>query len=330
MKLQRLVSRIWEWEDKMKKVLVTGATGFVGTHLLHYLLSQNDFSIVGTHRSDHTNAPEGIQLQKINLLEQEEVDNLIASHKPEYVYHLAGLASAAESFKSPASAITNNIIAELNILEALKKNELTDTKVLIISTAEVYGFIEPADLPVDEQTSLRPVNPYAVSKIAQDYLGLQYHLSYNMNIVRVRPFNHIGPGQKDNFVLSSFAKQIAEIEKQKKDPVLHVGNIEAKRDFTDVRDMIKAYQLALEKGQSGEVYNIGSGTSRSISDILDILLSLSEVKIEVTPDPKRFRPMDVPEFVCDYKKFHELTGWQPEIPIERTLQDTLDYWRKIV
>lgn len=314
----------------MKKVLVTGATGFVGTHMLQYLHSQNVFSIVGTYRSNAANVNEGIQLEKINLLDQEEVEKLIENHKPEYIYHLAGLASAAVSFKSPAVSMSNNIIAELNVLEALKKHELFDTNVLIISTAEVYGIIDPEDLPVDEQTPLRPVNPYAVSKIAQDFLGLQYHLSYKMNIIRVRPFNHIGPGQKDTFVLSSFAKQIAEIEKYKKEPILLVGNIDAKRDFTDVRDMVKAYQLVLEKGVNGEVYNIGSGKARSISDVLDVMLSLAEVKIEVKRDPNRIRPMDVPEIVCDYKKLHDLTGWSPEIPIEKTLQDLLDYWRKIV
>jgi GDP-4-dehydro-6-deoxy-D-mannose reductase len=151
-----------------------------------------------------------------------------------------------------------------------------------------------------------------------------------MNIVRVRPFNHIGPGQKDTFVIASFAKQIAEIEKGIKEPVLSVGNLEAQRDFTDVRDMVKAYQLALEKGGKGDVYNIGSGVSRKVADMLNSLLAFSTAKIEVKPDPERFRPIDVPEIVCDYTKFHDLTGWKPEIPMDKTLQDILDYWRKIV
>jgi GDP-4-dehydro-6-deoxy-D-mannose reductase len=314
----------------MKKILITGATGFVGKHLVNSLLSQQELEVIGTYRSEPGQMPEGVQLEKVNLLDQDAVDNLISTHKPDAVYHLAGLPSAAESFKTPADSITNNIIGELLVLEALRKHELIETKVLVVSTAEVYGFITSDDLPIDEATALRPVNPYAVSKIAQDYLGLQYRLSYRMNIVRVRPFNHIGPGQKDTFVLSSFGRQIAEIEKGKSDPVLHVGNLEAKRDFTDVRDMVKAYQLALEKGEKGDVYNIGSGVSRKIEDLLTTMLSFSTVKIDVKADPERFRPIDVPEIVCDSTKFTNLTGWKPEIGIEQTLQDILDYWRKIV
>lgn len=314
----------------MKKVLITGATGFVGKHLIESLLKQPDTEVVGTYRSEPGPMPEGVKLEKVDLHDQEATDKLIQTHQPTDVYHLAGLPSAAESFKTPAETITNNIVAEISVLEALRKHELIETKVLVVSTAEVYGFISSDDLPVDEETALRPVNPYAVSKIAQDYLGLQYRLSYRMNIVRVRPFNHIGPGQKDSFVISSFAKQIAEIERGKSDPVLHVGNLEAKRDFTDVRDMVKAYQLAIDKGEKGDVYNIGSGVSRKIADMLNTMLTFSTTKVEIKPDPDRFRPIDVPEIVCDPKKFQQLTGWQPEVPFNQTLQDILDYWRKIV
>jgi GDP-4-dehydro-6-deoxy-D-mannose reductase len=314
----------------MKKVLVTGATGFVGKHLVDSLLSRPDNDVIGTYRSEPGTMPEKVKLEKVDLHDQAATDALIEKYKPDFVYHLAGLPSAAESFKHPAETITNNIVAEVSLLEALRKHELISTKVLVVSTAEVYGFISAEDLPVNEATPLRPVNPYAVSKIAQDYLGLQYRLSYRMDIIRVRPFNHIGPGQKDNFVLSSFAKQIAEIEKGKKEPIIYVGNLEAKRDFTDVRDMVKAYQLALEKGEKGDVYNLGSGESRKIEDMLNTLLAFSTTKVTVKADPDRFRPIDVAEIVCDFKKFHDLTGWQPEIPFNQTLQDILDYWRKIV
>jgi GDP-4-dehydro-6-deoxy-D-mannose reductase len=314
----------------MKKILVTGATGFVGKHLVESLLSKSENEVIGTFRSDPGTTPEKLTLEKVDLHDQEATNALIEKYQPEFVYHLAGLPSAAESFKKPAETITNNIIAEVSLLEALRKQELIETRVLVVSTAEVYGFISGEDLPVDEMTPLRPVNPYAVSKIAQDYLGLQYRLSYRMNIIRVRPFNHIGPGQKDNFVLSSFAKQIAEIEKGTKEPIIYVGNLEAKRDFTDVRDMVKAYQLALEKGEKGDVYNIGSGESRKIEDMLNTMLAFSTKKVEVKADPDRFRPIDVAEIVCDSKKFRDLTGWQPEIPFNQTLQDILDYWRKIV
>jgi GDP-4-dehydro-6-deoxy-D-mannose reductase len=314
----------------MKKVLVTGATGFVGKHLVVSLLTQPATDVIGTHRSDPGTMPDKVKLEKVDLHDPQATDALIEKYKPDFVYHLAGQPSAAESFKNPAETITNNIIAEVSLLEALRKHELIETKVLVVSTAEVYGFISSEDLPVDEQTPLRPVNPYAVSKIAQDYLGLQYRLSYRMNIIRVRPFNHIGPGQKDTFVLASFAKQIVDIEKGKQKPVIYVGNLQAKRDFTDVRDMVQAYQLALEKGEKGDVYNIGSGESRKIEDILTTMLSLSTAKVEIKADPERFRPIDVAEIVCDSKKFHELTGWQPQIAFNQTLQDILDYWRKIV
>lgn len=314
----------------MKKVLITGYAGFVGSYVADTIVSQPDCEIIGTYRTNRPQAPANVTLENVDLLNQEAVDALIQKYTPDSIYHLAGQSSAAESFKAPASYITNNVIAELNILEALKKHELTETKILAVSTAEVYGAIRPESLPIDETTELRPVNPYAVSKVAQDYLGLQYFLSYKLGVIRVRPFNHIGPGQKETFVIASFAKQIAEIEKGKKGPVLLVGNLEAKRDFTDVRDIVKAYSLILEKGKVGEVYNIGSGVSRSIADMLQTLLSLSSATIEVKEDPDRLRPIDVPEIVCDSSKLHELTGWKPEISIEQTLQDILDYWRKIV
>jgi len=175
-----------------------------------------------------------------------------------------------------------------------------------------------------------PTNPYAVSKIAQDFLGLQYFLSYGLKIVRVRPFNHIGPRQSPRFVVPSFAKQIAEIEKGKKENILHVGNLSSRRDFTDVRDMVAAYLLSLEKGDLGDVYNIGSGVSRQISKMLDMLLSLSSKKIDVEIDKSLFRPKDDPELVCDKSKFTKQTGWEPKIEIEKTLKDTLDYYRNIV
>ena len=182
---------------------------------------------------------------------------------------------------------------------------------------------------MDENTAFRPTNTYAVSKIAQDFLGLQYYISYRLKIIRVRPFNHIGPRQSAGFVVSDFAKKIADIEKGRMDPILRVGNLQAKRDFTDVRDMVRAYNFLIEKGEFGEVYNIGSGVSYSISEILDILLSFSKIKIKVEIDHSLLRPEDAQDRLCDNKKFVELTDWKPSIPIEKSLKDTLDYWRNI-
>lgn len=237
---------------------------------------------------------------------------------------MAALTSPKMSFQNPAETFDNNITAQINILEAMKN--LPETKILVVSSAEVYGLVAKEDLPIDEETPFNPTNPYAVSKLAQDYLGLGYFISNKVQVVRVRPFNHVGPRQTPNFVVSAFAKRIVQIEKGK-EKVMKVGNLTSKRDFTDVRDMVKAYLLAIEKGQIGDVYNLGSGVSRQIREILDMMISLSKTKIETEEDSALLMPSDNPELVCDYSKFNALTGWKPEIPIERTLQETLEYWR---
>jgi GDP-4-dehydro-6-deoxy-D-mannose reductase len=313
----------------MKKVLITGIGGFVGKYLAEHLQSTGEYEIVGTSRSDKSPSDK-IKIEQVDLLDAAAVMQLISSNKPEYVYHLAAQASPAESIANPVATLTNNILAELNILEALRRNEMQQTRTLIVSTSEIYGIVDPVDLPVDEDTPLKPFNPYAVSKIAQDYMGLQYYLTYKLDVIRVRPFNHVGPGQNEKFVLPSFAKQIAEVEKKKQEPVIKVGNLEAKRDFTDVRDIVRAYQMLMEKGASGDVYNLGSGKSYAISDLLNKLLALSTDKIEIEIDKTRFRPLDVLDIYCDYGKCAKLTGWHPEIEIDKSLQDILDYYRKMV
>lgn len=310
----------------MKTILITGATGFVGTYLADYLLTKNDCKVIGTSLTGKTSTQENLEIVTLNLLDAESVEKLIVEKKPDEIYHLAALSSPKQSFVNPSETITNNITAEVNILEALRKNNMQSTKVLITSSAEIYGLVKQEDLPIDENTPLNPSNPYAVSKIAQDFLGLQYYLSYKLHVIRVRPFNHIGPGQTPQFVVAAFAKRIADIEKGNLN-VLTVGSLEAKRDFTDVRDMIVAYDLLMEKGTAGEVYNIGSGVSHKISEILDIMLSLVEKKITVQQDQNLLMTADNPELVCDSSKMKAITGWEPKIPLEQTLKDTLDYWR---
>ncbi|MEK7533954.1 MAG: GDP-mannose 4,6-dehydratase [Patescibacteria group bacterium] len=319
----------------MKRVLITGITGFAGSHLAEYLCSKKEYEISGTYllnkSLENVDAiRDKIHLIKVDLTNAKKVLELVEITKPDLVFNMAGLPSTADSFKNPAETLINNISLEINLLSAIKENKLLDAKILIISSAEIYGLVKKEDLPIDEETRLMPTSPYSVSKIAQDFLGLQYFLSYNLKIIRVRPFNHIGPRQSSHFVVAAIAKKIAEIEKGKRKPILAVGNLESKRDFTDVRDMVRAYAITLEKGQLGQVYNIGSGVSHRIYDILHKLLLQSRAKITVKSDKSLFRPIDNPELVCDASKFKRLTNWKPEIELAVTLKDTLDYWRNIV
>lgn len=315
----------------MKKAFITGISGFAGSYLSERLLEEG-FEVLGTYLTleslETLPNKDKLKLYEINLLDEKKTSEVIDHEKPDYLFHLAALTSPKDSFKSPKENFTNNISAQINILEAVAKS-CPQTKVLIVSSAEVYGLVSKEDLPIDEETPFFPTNPYAVSKLAQDFLGLQYFLSHKLKTIRVRPFNHVGPRQSPNFVVSAFAKRIAEIEKGK-EKIMKVGNLTSKRDFTDVRDMVNAYLLALEKGREGDVYNLGSGKSFEISEILKILITLSRVEIETQKDQSLSLPSDNPELICNYSKFENLTGWKPQIPIEKTLQDTLDYWRSKV
>lgn len=319
----------------MKKVLITGLTGFAGSYLAERLISENKYDVSGTYLFDDSlvgvkNIKSKLNLIKADLSNEKSVIDIVKDVSPSIIFHLAALTSPADSFKNPTETLTNNISLQVNLLEAVRRYNLLDTKILIVSSADIYGRVEKKNLPIDEETPLMPTSPYSVSKIAQDFLGLTYFLTYKIKIIRVRPFNHVGPRQSPHFVVSSFAKQIAEIEKGKKDPYLYVGDLETKRDFTDVRDMVNAYILAIEKGKDGEVYNIGSGVTYKILDILNKLVSMSSLKIEIRKDKNLLRPNDNPELICDATKFVKLTGWKPEISIDETLKDTLDYWRNII
>jgi GDP-4-dehydro-6-deoxy-D-mannose reductase len=260
------------------------------------------------------------------LLDRPALEELFQAARPDYVFHLAAQAFVPASWQDPWSTLENNIRGQLNVLLATLSAE-PPPHVLVVGSAEEYGLVAPDELPVRETNLLRPYSPYAVSKVAQDMLGYQYHASHNLPVVRVRPFHHIGPGQSPAFVASDFAKQIAEAEAGLRELVMYVGNLEARRDFTDVRDMVRAYYLAVTQGEPGEVYNIGAERSYSIREVLDMLLTFSTVPIRVEQDPGRLRPSDVPELLCDCSRFRARTGWRAQIPLERTLEDTLDYWR---
>lgn len=312
------------------RVLITGITGFVGSHLAEYALGKKA-EVWGsirwrssTENIDHIKGE--LKLVECDLRDLSSVTRLIEETRPDYIFHLAAQSFVPTSWHAPDETLTTNVISQLNILEAVRFRKL-EPIIQIAGSSEEYGQVYENEIPVKETNPLRPLSPYAVSKVAQDLLGYQYHRSYGFKIVRTRAFNHTGPRRGEVFVASNFAKQITQIEAGKKGSTIEVGNLEAKRDFSDVRDIVKAYWLALEKGELGEVYNICSGKAWSMRELLDMLLSMAKVKIKVEQDPKRLRPSDVPILVGDSTKFKEKTGWRPEIPFEKTLKDLLNYWR---
>ncbi len=317
-----------------QRIFITGITGFAGSHLADHLVSQNKYDIYGSylHEQSLKNIVEirnNISLFQLDLTNEKKVSDILSSIQPDLIYHLAALPAVGGSLDNPKDTIMNNIVVQLNILECVRKKQLLETKILVVTSADIYGTVSKKDLPIKENTRFNPANAYAVSKITQDYLGLQYVTSYNLKVVRVRPFNHIGPRQSSGFVVADFAQKIVEIERGEKKPVLKVGNLETKRDFTDVRDMVAAYKIALEKGKIGDVYNIGSGVSHKISDVLNILSAFSKVKIKVEVEPDLLRPQDSLDRYCDNTKFVKLTGWKPSIYLNQSLEDTLDYWRNL-
>ena len=315
------------------KALITGISGFVGTHLTQYLLHHTGWQVAGTVFGPYGSIKpwwDKLEIYPAELSRLEVVTFILEQAQPDYIFHLAAQPMVSLSHRDPWSTLENNIRMQLNILQALVELKLVSTRVLIIGSSEVYGPVKPEELPIRETQPFRPANPYAVSKIAQDMLGLQYHLTHGIQAIRARPFNHIGPGQRPGFVVPDFARQIAAIEAGQSPPIMHVGNLAARRDFTDVRDVVRAYHLLMTQGETGQVYNIGSGQSRAIQEVLDLLVGMSQVEITVKTDPARMRPSDVPDIVCDASKLYHRTGWQPTISFEQSLADVLDYWRERV
>ncbi|MBI5956447.1 MAG: GDP-mannose 4,6-dehydratase [Chloroflexi bacterium] len=338
------------------KVLITGITGFAGSYLGEYLVARGDVKVYGSCRwrsrldnlsdlrrqgklnvlvEEKITGPEELnrlaKAGQVNLLQCELADSysvrkLISSVQPERIFHLAAQSFVLSSWNAPVETFQTNVIGQINLFEAVREAGL-DPTIHIAGSSEEYGLVYPDEVPMKETNALRPLSPYAVSKVAQELLAWQYFKSYGLKTVVTRGFNHTGPRRGQVFSTSSFAKQIAEIEKGKREPVVHVGDISSKRDWTDVRDMVRAYWLALDKGQPGQVYNVGSGTTRTIQEMLDILLSLSTVKVTVVQDPGRLRPSDVKILWADTTKFCNQTGWVPQIPFEQTMKDLLNYWR---
>jgi len=317
------------------RVLITGITGFAGSHLADYILSEHkDVEIYGiirwrSRRDNIHHILDRIHLYEADLKEIVSLKKALSQIKPDRIFHLAAQSFVPTSWKCPSETFSINAIGEINLFEAVLGLGI-NPRIQIAGSSEEYGLVHPDEVPMTEDSQLRPLSPYAVSKVAQDLLAYQYFKSYGLDTVRTRGFNHTGPRRGDVFICSNFAKQIALIEKKRQEPVIFVGNLEAQRDFTDVRDMVRAYWLSLEKGEKGEVYNIGTGKAYRIKEILDRLLSLAGDDVEVKVDPDRLRPSDVPILLSDSTKFRKITGWEPKIPFTQSLSDLLDFWRERV
>jgi GDP-4-dehydro-6-deoxy-D-mannose reductase len=316
----------------MKRVLITGITGFAGSHLADYVLAEHPgVEVFGTYRWRSRRENIAHLGGRIRLLESDLGDvtalrSALERSRPDAIFHLAAQSFVPTSWNAPAETFHVNATGQVNLFEAIRSLGL-DPVVQLACSSEEYGLVHKDETPIREENPLRPLSPYAVSKVAQDYLGYQYFRSYGLRAVRTRGFNHEGPRRGEVFVMSNFARQIAAIEAGEQEAVIRVGNLDSVRDFTDVRDMVRAYWLAATKGEPGEVYNIASGRGITIREMLDRLLAMSKVEVRVETDPARLRPSDVEVLLGDASKFRAATGWEPRIPLEQTLADTLDYWR---
>jgi len=317
---------------KQPTILITGGTGFVGSHLVEVLIQSGQKNIHVTNYSDkpgfvHQLLPDR-QIHQLDLTSQEKTFSLIKKIQPDQIYHLASLAAVGKSFDNTKKVLDNNTQLQLNILEAVKQFT-PRSRLLVIGSAMSYDlthqYPDHSAQSITETYPLGPASPYAVSKTMQDLLAYSYQQSFDLDIVRARPFNHIGERQTVDFAIPAFAQQIAAIEKNQQKN-LQVGNLTAIRDFTDVKDMVKAYLLLMEKGESGQVYNVGTGQGCSMQEILDTLIGLAKVKIEVEIDPERMRPSDVSIAVANAQKINNL-GWKPTQKLKKTLQRILLYWR---
>jgi GDP-4-dehydro-6-deoxy-D-mannose reductase len=293
------------------RVLVTGALGFVGRHLVHHLEDQGDeVALLDRH------APE-----PVDITDGAAVRAAIAAARPEAVYHLAGWADVGASWSDPLSVLRLNAEGTLNVLEACRAADVQ--RVLAVASADVYGVVREADLPLTEDAPLRPTSPYAATKVAADALAHQAFLGHGLGVLRVRPFNHLGPGQSEHFVAPAIAARIARAERDGHDSVA-VGNLTPRRDVTDVRDVVRAYRLLVERGEPGEVYNVCSGRDLAIQELADRLVAMADRPLALVPDPALVRPVDLPVLRGDCTKLQAATGWSPQIPIEQTLADLLD------
>jgi len=325
------------------RILLTGIAGFAGSHLAEYLLTPRAIAdsggaLVGApevhgivHRHDHRiqHLVERLLLHRGDLRNALWVSETVEKVQPDVILHLAAWSDVGGSWQQPWTVYELNIQCQLNLLEA-QRRWAPQARTVVVTSNEAYGKVLPEELPIDEETPFRPNSPYGVSKVAQEMMALQYWQSHHLPVVRARSFNHMGPGQSSDFAGSAFARQIAEIEAGLRPPIVRVGNLDAERDFTDVRDVVRAYWLLALRGEPGCAYNVGSGTPHSARWLLDTLLGYTEAEVGVEFDPARMRPSDIPRTWCNCARLRAATGWQPEIPLERSLFDMLEYWRRTV
>lgn len=317
------------------RVLITGVLGFVGPFLADTVSGQPGVELFGMTlpsgaAADRDLLPPGLKVLTGDVTDDASIQEVLDDTRPDIVFHLAGFSSGAVAWRLPAQCLEVNALGTLRLLEAVRRLELHTTRVVVASSGEVYGGASDERSPLTEGAPLRPLSPYATSKAAQDLVAAQYAVAHSMAVIRLRLFNHTGPGQPPEYVASSFARQIARIERGQQEPVIEVGNLDARRDFVDVRDIVRAYWLAARFGAPGAAYNVCSGRAVSIRDLLDHLLDLSTHPVDVRRDPDRMRPADIPLLIGDPGLLLEETGWKSEIPIEETLRDLLDWWRERV
>lgn len=313
----------------MTKALIIGAAGFVGNYLAEHLRNECGMAVSATKLPSEQIENEDIQIYNLDILDKEAVVSLLFRVRPDYIFHLAAQSSVGVAWKNPGLTIDVNIKGSVNVMDAVRELYYKP-RVLLIGSGEEYGHIRPGETPITEENSLRPGNIYAATKICQNMIGNIYARAYDMELMMVRAFNHIGPCQAPIFVVADFCRQVAEIEKGIREPVMYVGNLSTKRDFTDVRDVVKAYSLLIRKGKAGETYNVGTGHAVTIEEVLKQIIGLSKKEISVKVDPNKIRPVDVPIIEADISKIYEVTGWKPKIPLWQTIQETLDYWRERV
>lgn len=316
-----------------KKILITGITGFVGSYLADYILSLKEKGLV-VHGIRRWRSPtenikpiiDKVQLHYCELLDFKSTFDLIKKIRPDVIFHLAAQSYVMTSFNAPVNTIEINACGTVNLLESIRYAKI-DPVVHICSSSEVYGQVKKNETPIKESQAFRPASPYAVSKVAEDMIAYQYFISYGIKTIRTRMFTHTGPRRGEVFVCSSFANQIARIEKGLQEAILYVGNLKSVRAFADVRDTVRAYWILVNKCSPGEVYNIGGTRSMTVKKMLSILLGMTDRRIKIKVDSSRLRPSDVTLQIPDISKFQKLTKWKPEIPFEITLKDLLNYWR---